>query len=135
MDNQPVDSVQVPSDDDLRAMWRKEGGSFHGPNVETGTMPEHLLLPLLRRLVNEAKATRAPSPGKQPDYLLELLDLVMRAARDGFDLRVTQVSDTPLAMGHHHSHMEVLVKRRVYDAKRYERELEDLFLNGKSPCR
>lgn len=134
MEKQPIDSVQVPSDDDLRAMWRKEGGRFHGPNVETGTMPDHLLLPLLRRLINEAKAVSAPGPGKQPDYLLELVGLVTRAARDGFDLRVTQVSDTPFAMGHHHTRMEVLVKRRVYDAERYERELEDLFINGSSPC-
>ena len=34
----------------LRAMWRDAGGSFHGPNIETGTMPESKLLPLLARL-------------------------------------------------------------------------------------
>lgn len=34
----------------LRKFWRAMGGEFHGPNVETGTMPEAKLLPLLRVL-------------------------------------------------------------------------------------
>jgi hypothetical protein len=34
----------------LRAWWRAQGGSFHGPNIETGKMPEAKLIPLLRRL-------------------------------------------------------------------------------------
>jgi hypothetical protein len=34
----------------LRALWRAHGGKFHGPNVETGTMPEAKLMPLLRQL-------------------------------------------------------------------------------------
>ena len=38
------------TDDDLRARWRAAGGSFHGPNVETGTMPEVRLLQFLRSL-------------------------------------------------------------------------------------
>jgi hypothetical protein len=49
----PVEQAAQPvalSDDELRAMWRKAGGSFHGPNVETGTMPESVLLPFLRAL-------------------------------------------------------------------------------------
>lgn len=37
------------ADDALREMWRKEGGRFYGPNVETGAMPESILLPFLRR--------------------------------------------------------------------------------------
>jgi hypothetical protein len=40
----------LPSDDLLRAQWMAAGGEFHGPNVETGTMPETLLLPFLRAL-------------------------------------------------------------------------------------
>src|SRR5436190_928265 len=28
------------TDDELRQLWRRAGGRFHGPNVETGTMPE-----------------------------------------------------------------------------------------------
>jgi hypothetical protein len=40
-----------PTDDELRQMWRGAGGEFHGPNVETGTMPEAALLPFLRKLV------------------------------------------------------------------------------------
>jgi hypothetical protein len=38
------------SDQELRAIWRLEGGQFHGPVVETGTMPEDKLLKLLREL-------------------------------------------------------------------------------------
>lgn len=41
------------TDDDLRKLWRDAGGSFHGPRVETGTMPEEKLLPFLCRLVGE----------------------------------------------------------------------------------
>lgn len=40
-----------PSNVELRGMWHGAGGSFHGPNVETGTMPEAKLLPFLRELV------------------------------------------------------------------------------------
>jgi len=39
------------SDDDIRKLWREKGGSFHGPNVETGTMPETQLLLFLRELL------------------------------------------------------------------------------------
>lgn len=40
----------VSSDNDLRRQWKAAGGKFHGPNIETGTMPEADLLPFLRRL-------------------------------------------------------------------------------------
>lgn len=40
------------SDDDLRRLWRAVGGRFHGPRVETGTMPEAKLLPFLRSLLS-----------------------------------------------------------------------------------
>lgn len=40
-----------PSNVELRGLWYGAGGSFHGPNVETGTMPEAKLLPFLRELV------------------------------------------------------------------------------------
>jgi hypothetical protein len=43
------------SDDDLRKLWRAAGGGFHGPHVETGTMPEAELLPFLRKLVMRAE--------------------------------------------------------------------------------
>lgn len=45
------------TDDELRAFWRKYGGSFHGPNIETGTMPEAALLPLLRYLITMVPIT------------------------------------------------------------------------------
>jgi len=47
-------TVQPPaalSDDEIRLHWRQAGGEFHGPHVETGTMPEALLLPFLRGLM------------------------------------------------------------------------------------
>lgn len=42
---------QKTEDWDLRDLWRNAGGSFHGPNVEHGSMPEEKLLPFLRSLV------------------------------------------------------------------------------------
>jgi hypothetical protein len=36
---------------ELIGLWRAAGGRFHGPNVETGTMPEAMLLPFLQALV------------------------------------------------------------------------------------
>lgn len=38
------------TDDEIRKMWRDAGGSFYGPRVETGAMPEAKLLPFLRSL-------------------------------------------------------------------------------------
>lgn len=38
------------TDADLCRMWKAAGGSFHGPHIETGTMPESKLLPFLRSL-------------------------------------------------------------------------------------
>ncbi len=51
------------TDDQLRKLWKDAGGSFHGPNIETGSMPEALLLPLLRKLVakqEEPKGRNTP---------------------------------------------------------------------------
>lgn len=39
----------------LRNFWRALGGTFYGPNVETGAMPESKLLPLLRHWSQPAK--------------------------------------------------------------------------------
>jgi hypothetical protein len=50
--NYPPKTTPPSADDDLRKLWRDHGGSFHGPNVETGTMPEAALLPLLRKLLS-----------------------------------------------------------------------------------
>lgn len=36
---------------ELTDLWRKFGGKFHGPNIETGTMPESILMPFLQTLV------------------------------------------------------------------------------------
>jgi glutathione S-transferase len=46
-----IPHLRVLCDSDLRAIWRSKGGSFHGPNVETGTMPEANLLPWLGEIL------------------------------------------------------------------------------------
>lgn len=43
-------------DGTLREMWVAAGGQFFGPHVETGSMPEHLLLPFLRKLMTDQAA-------------------------------------------------------------------------------
>lgn len=50
------------TDDELRALWRSRGGKFYGPNVEHGDMPEHLLLPFLRELLELAPGTIKVEP-------------------------------------------------------------------------
>lgn len=59
--NHITDEQNGVSDSELRALWRQHGGRFHGPNVETGTMPEAKLLPFLRGLVSSERRT-APAP-------------------------------------------------------------------------
>lgn len=44
------ESLSYPEYLELRRAWREMGGAFCGPNVETATMAETKLLPLLRRL-------------------------------------------------------------------------------------
>ena len=48
------------TDDELRDIWRAHGGDFHGPNVETGTMPEENLLPFLRGVFSGAFGFQPP---------------------------------------------------------------------------
>lgn len=56
----PLTDFPSLSDEGMRDLWRKHGGDFHGPRVETGTMPEADLLPFLRSLITGAPlATRA----------------------------------------------------------------------------
>lgn len=47
----PLPDEREATDDELRALWRSNGGDFHGPNVEHGSMKEEDLLPFLRQLV------------------------------------------------------------------------------------
>lgn len=42
------------SDDELRALWLRAGGTFHGPFVEFGEMGVTLLWPFLRELLAKA---------------------------------------------------------------------------------
>lgn len=60
-----------PSDDALRALWRDAGGKFHGPNVETGTMPEDHLLPFLRGLLLGVIKARKAGAGAATREVIE----------------------------------------------------------------
>jgi hypothetical protein len=78
------------TDEDIRAEWRAAGGSMHGPNIETVTMPEEEyfkfrraiaaapqeppiddLAALVRRLAYALRQATAnnPLPTKALDYL------------------------------------------------------------------
>ncbi len=46
----PTPPAEGEDDESMRLLWLGAGGSFHGPRVETGTMPEAKLLPFLRSL-------------------------------------------------------------------------------------
>ena len=46
--NPPMPVSRQVHDNMLRAWWRSIGGAFHGPNVETATIPEDRLLEILR---------------------------------------------------------------------------------------
>ncbi|WP_440105641.1 hypothetical protein [Acidovorax sp. BL-A-41-H1] len=78
-----------PSNVELRGLWHGAGGAFHGPNIETGTMPEEKLLPFLRDLVRARHP--APSPlaadhqGMRVDYsgLLSQCQRAMRRTEPG----------------------------------------------------
>lgn len=74
------------SDDALRKAWRAAGGEFHGPNIETGTMPEANLLPFLRRLVHGTPGAQWRQDG-EPDphgtrYDCERAELAMGSLTD-----------------------------------------------------
>ncbi len=62
------------TDDELRDLWKNAGGLFHGPHVETGTMPEATLLPMLRKYEEDSKML---------DFVLDHGDLVFGDERLG----------------------------------------------------
>lgn len=67
------------TDFELRKLWRQAGGGFHGPRVETGTMPESKLLPFLRALAT-------PSQPAQPAQAVpQFLWINIRALRSAMD--------------------------------------------------
>lgn len=83
------------SDDELRAAWVMAGGAFHGPNVETGTMPEAQLLLFLRGLMEDAQAVRVPS-----DDALATARLVIakhRSTLSGLGRERDEYTDDPTA--------------------------------------
>lgn len=53
----------------LRAAWRRLGGSFYGPNVEHGSMPEAKLLQFVRQylkmLVDKAEGSQSDAAGER----------------------------------------------------------------------
>lgn len=52
---QPPQQGAAVTDDEIRAEWRAAGGSMHGPNVETVTMPEAQYLQFRRSLTLQAE--------------------------------------------------------------------------------
>ena len=79
---------QGERDGDLRAAWRSAGGSFHGPNIETGTMPESDLLPFLRSL------SRASLPQGQWQWVPKEPTLEMSVAfAEAFYAKVRAIDD------------------------------------------
>ncbi len=74
----PVAPTQTPRQEkpmiayhELTAIWRAAGGRFHGPNIETGTMPEAALLPFLQALVgpNQSLAQVEARVAALPKYV------------------------------------------------------------------
>lgn len=63
------DQGSAITDDQLRAIWRDAGGGFHGPRVETGTMPEAKLLPFLRSLIEQRDSAVEELTRTALDYL------------------------------------------------------------------
>lgn len=49
--NRQLKEVSNLTDDDIRKLWKTNGGDFFGPHIETGSMPEEKLLPLLRQML------------------------------------------------------------------------------------
>lgn len=84
VEQQAVEHDGEPSNVELRGMWHGAGGSFHGPQVETGTMPEAKLLPFLRSLIAAQAAQPAaqaePVPG---DFLASVRRLCIAARTTG----------------------------------------------------
>lgn len=64
------------SDDAIRDLWRNSGGKFHGPHVETGTMPEENLIKFLRTILSanpqpQTEHVRVPVDRDMLDWLEE----------------------------------------------------------------
>lgn len=59
-------AAHPPSTGVLRALWIAHGGTFHGPNVETGTMPEAKLMTFLQSL---AAPTAPAETGELIEYI------------------------------------------------------------------
>jgi hypothetical protein len=47
------------SDEEIREMWRRAGGAFHGPHVEQAYMEKQKFLAFMRQLLEEATTGRA----------------------------------------------------------------------------
>lgn len=52
LESKSVTLAELPFDyvEDFKRIWVEAGGEFHGPNIETGTMPQDKLIPFLYTL-------------------------------------------------------------------------------------
>lgn len=59
----PLDGDSL-SDDEIKAWWSSSGGDFHGPKIEHASIREDQFLPLMRKLLMEARIGRLLMTGK-----------------------------------------------------------------------
>lgn len=98
------------NDHTLRAFWKNNGGEFYGPNVETGSMPEAKLLPLLRTLIedNAALPTVNVEVGDAVEHIsLGFIGIVMRI---GENAEVTYKSKEGHTWSAHENQLRILMK-------------------------
>ena len=55
------------TDNEIRAAWRAAGGSFHGPHIETATMPEEKMFFFVRCLLEAERSAEREACAKVCD--------------------------------------------------------------------
>ena len=62
----PREAPPTLTDSDLREFWKIAGGNFHGPNIETATIPEARLFDILRTLIGARTAENVVHDVQKP---------------------------------------------------------------------
>lgn len=91
----PVDKASTPDGTpcnvELRGLWYSAGGYFHGPTLESATMPEALLLPFLRSLLSAHVAEDAEIRKALHDAATSLETISRIAGKDQYMLEMVDV--------------------------------------------